>query len=984
MTMSNRYKSHINMKRVILLILFAVIYTEVYAAFVSHQIDKLRCEYQTDPSGVDILNPRLNWIMIADLRGDMQTAYQLIVSSTLELLEKNEGDMWDTGKVNSNQSIHITYQGKPLQSGSVYFWKVRVWNISGQVSGWSKPARWSMGLLSHNDWKNAQWIAYKNEKQWKDEWKNHKEKELKDISKTFTIASWPWLTGKDSSIFTLYEMANPNYDPSPLLRKEFSANKQIHSARLYICGLGYYEAFINGKRVGDHVLDPAWTNYEQRSMYATYDVSDLLRRGQNAIGVMLGRGQYNPLCNDIWGLYKSAWVDQPKLIALLNIEYNDGTKKSIITDKTWKTDGGPVIYDDTRHGELYDARLEQDGWSQAAFNDTKWKVASEVSFNTRLESQMIPPVRCFSPLHPIRTISKEKGITIYDIGENIAGWANIKVRGSSGKKVLVEYCETPSDAEVVSNLTPSRFKFNIGDTHYASFYDKCVNVRQQNGYILKGKGQETIECHFSYKGFRYIRITAEEGVSVEQVSGIPVHTDIEIAGNFTCSDPLVNRIQQNAVNSLLSNYHSIATDCPHREKQGWTADNYMSAQAAMYNFNMATFYSKWLMDLAGTQNKTGGLCSVAPATGYDMGVSTAWPAAIVLIPWDLYIFYADKQAMEMNYDVMHSFAKSSLQRQVPGKPEIINEALGDWLAPIMEMSDTIRNNTMAPPEGHTLYGTASHFLVVKRLSQTSRVLGKENEATLLKEWAGRIAQSFNNEFYDVQSGVYHGDKPAGYRQAANVVPLQYGLVPKESEKIVTGHLIDDIHSKGDKLATGFLGTMALMEYLPLVDPRLAYILATQKKYPGWGYMIEQGARSMWESWDGYDSRNHTPFCLISAYFYKHLAGIQFDPANPGFKQFIINPSLENDLKYADAYYDSLFGRIKSSWKKENGTFILNCSVPVNTTALIHLPAVSKNEITESGTALKNVESLEYIGTSNGKFVYKAGSGNYSFQCKIEK
>ncbi len=944
------------------------------------EVDHLRCEYLVNPIGVDAISPRLSWQISSSKRGDMQRAFQIMVSSTSENLANNSGDMWNTGRLDLGQSVQLEYKGKPLHSNSKYYWKVRVWDVDNRATEWSKPASWSMGLLSRQDWQKAQWIAFKDGEQWKKEWKQHKDNELVNLKPvSWPNTSWPWKTGKDSTIFTLYEMAKPKYDPSPLFRKEFQLNKKISSANLFICGLGYYEAFLNGKKVGDHVLDPAWTNFDQRSMYVTYDVTNQLNVGTNAIGVMLGRGQYNPLCNDIWGLSVSSWIDQPKVIVMLSLEYADGTKSNVISDNSWKTTGGPVVYDDTRHGELYDARLEQKGWSSASFKNDGWRGASVVQWDARLESQMMPPVRCLSPLAPVKTYQKGQGISVYDIGKNISGWARLKVRGSAGAKVLVEYCETPSDRELIPNLTPSRFNYNIRDKQYAAFYDKGLNVRQQNGYILKGCGVESFECHFSYKGFQFIRVTVDDGVTVDQVSGVPVHTDVELAGDFTCSNAEINQTQKNAVNSLLNNYHSIATDCPHREKQGWTADNYMAAKAAMYNFNMAGFYTKWMSDLAGTQSSVGGLATVAPATNYDMNGSTVWPAAIVFIPWEVLGFYADTLPIRKNYEVMLRFAKSSMRRQVAGKPEIITDVLGDWIAPLMNINDTIRNNTMAPPEGFTLYGTASHYLIVKRLSEFNHLFGREKEALEMVEWANRIATSFNHEFYDANSLTYHGDKPTKYRQSANIVPLEYGLVPKENQEAVLANLVQDIHGWGDRLSTGFLGTSALMEYLPEVNPELAFKITTQKNYPGWGYMIEQGANSMWESWDGYDSRNHTPFCLISAYFYQYLAGIQIDRNAPGFKHFIINPSIVGDLSFVNGYHDCLYGRIKSSWKRENRKLTMEVSIPVNASATIYVTAKPGSQILESGLPANQADGLQYLGEENGKTIFEVGSGNYTFQ-----
>lgn len=959
-------------KYLFILILLSLHLTVLKAGFFG--VENLRCEYVVNPLGVDIPKPHLSWIMKSDTRGSYQTAYQIIVASSIDLLNKNKGDVWDSGKVLSSESNHIVYQGENLVAAKKYFWKVRTWNKDGKSSKWSDSAFWTMGLLSAEDWKGSKWIAFKNNDVWKEEWKKHKEKELNNNDPK----GWPWLTGMDSTIFALYETANPKYDPSPLFRKNLPIKKNVKSAFLYICGLGYYEAFINGKRVGDHVLDPAWTNYEQRAMYSTYDVTDMLQQGTNTIGVMLGRGQYNPLCNDVWNLYKSAWVDQPKLIALINIEFSDGSKSNIITDDTWKTSGGPVVYDDTRYGELYDARLEQQGWDTPVFNDQEWRDAVEVVNNTTLVSQMMPPIRCFEEVKPVKTIVRSDNETVYDLGEYISGWADVELSGPEGANVLIDYCETPSDNELLPNLTPSRFDYDIKDKYYASFYDNGVKVRQQNGYILKGKDRETARCRFSYKSFRFIRIICSPEVTLHNVSGIPVHTDVETVGRFECSNPVINKIQQNAINSLKCNYQSISTDCPHREKQGWTADIYMSAQAAMYNFNMAAFYTKWLTDLNGTKDERGGLCTVAPSTKYDMAISTAWPAAIVYLPMDLYWFYADKRPMKDNYDAMKNFVQNSLLREVQGKPNIINDVLGDWCAPLMEIIDNRRNNTMPPPEGHLLYGTSSHFLTVKRLSEIGKLLGNTNDADYHKNWADKISTAYNNEFFDAPSSVYHGNIPTEYRQSPNVVSLAYGLVSKEKEKSVSKNLIADIHSKGNRLSTGFLGTMALMEYLPLVDSELAYTVVSQKEYPGWGYMIEQGAGSMWEDWDGYASRNHTPLCLVSAYFYKYLAGIQFDTDNPGFKHIVINPSVVGDLEYVNAHHDSQYGRIESGWKREKGKFTLNISIPANTTATVFIPANETDVITESGKMNGKMDHVTFEGWSDGRAVYKTGSGNYSF------
>ncbi|MDP4292536.1 MAG: family 78 glycoside hydrolase catalytic domain, partial [Bacteroidota bacterium] len=567
--------------------MFAVIFLLLGCNFLdAAEVYNLRCEYLVNPLGVDVANPRLSWMISSQKRGEVQTAYEILVASSSELLAPGKADVWKSGKITSDQSIQLEYQGASLHSNTKYYWKVRVWDKDGQVGAWSAPAFWSMGLLTANDWGAARWIAFKDGEQWKKEWKQHKDTELSHREDT-----WPLQTGQDHKIWESYEEAKPHYDPSPLFRKTFSVSKQVKSAYLYICGLGYYEAFLNGERIGNHVLDPAWTNFDKRSFYVVYNVTSQLHSGKNAMGVMLGRGQYNPLSNDIWGLSVSSWVDQPKVMAVIKVKYTDGSTQDIVTDQTWKTTGGPIVFDDTRKGEMYDARREQKGWTLSSFNDNHWQSVALVNWNAPLQSQMIPPIRCFASIAPKKVYPKGEGRTVYDIGKNIAGWARVKVSGPAGAKVLVEYSEMPSDRELVPNVRNNRMKVKVENKDYNSFYDPGVDIRQQNGYILKGEGVETFECHYSYKGFQFIRITADKGVKVVQVEGVPVHTDVESTGSFTCSNSVVNRIQENSRISLLNNFHSIATDCPHREKQGWTADNYISCEAAMYNFNMASFYT---------------------------------------------------------------------------------------------------------------------------------------------------------------------------------------------------------------------------------------------------------------------------------------------------------------------------------------------------------------------------------------------------------
>lgn len=939
----------------------------------ARKVTGLRCEYSVDPECIDATAPRLSWTMESSRRGESQSAWQVLVATSRKNLKEGKADVWDSGKVTDDRSSCIEYAGKALASGNDYFWKVRIWNADGRATRWSKPAKWSMGLLDKAGWCGAEWIAFKDRETWKAAWDAQKAAEAQAATEMIPGESWPWANWKDSSIFTISEKTN--YDPSPLFRKEFRTKGKVARADLYICGLGYYIPYLNGKRVGDKELNPAWSNFDQRSFYDRYDVTSLIGK-ENAIGVMLGRGQYNPLCNDIWGLCRSSWVDEPKLIALLRIEYRDGTVEAVTTDSSWKVTGGPVVYDDTRHGELYDARLEKEGWDSPGYDDSTWDNASGISMDARLVAQTMPPVRRHEALKPVRTFDSYQGSKVYDIGKQIPGWAKVKVKGPRDAKVLVEYCERPSNKEICPDLAPSCYEYSKPDPLYASFYDKCTNVRQQNGYIMKGDpAGETFECHFSYKGFRYIRVWSDSEVEILGVEGIPVHTDFETTGSFECSDPVVNTLQQNAINSMYSNFVSIPTDCPHREKQGWTCDTYIVSRAAMYNFNMTLFFEKWVRDLALSETPQGGYTTVAPATGYDGNSSTTWPAALIYVPYDALNFYGDTRILSDNLRNMKTFAASSMAREIPGKPDIINDVLGDWVSPHPTIDDTKpRHNDMAPPEGLPFYGTTSHYRVHKLISRIGAALGdKETEVSYARR-AEEIAGHFNDEFFDPETHTYHGTIPTGYRQSTNATALWYGLVPDNEYETVENGLVEQIRANGDHLGTGFLGIQSLMGILPDKDPELTFRMITQPTYPSWGYMVARGATGMWETWDGYDSQNHLPFSMVSEYFYRHLAGIRFDETAPGFRNILIQPAFISSLDHVRCHYDSINGRIESNWTKKDGKVTLEVTIPGNTTADVVLPE-GATDVKESGTVPAEGKD-GILSVEDGRI--RIGSGHYTF------
>ena len=723
---------------------------------------------------------------------------------------------------------------------------------------------------------------------------------------------------------------------------------------IFVTGLGYYEAFINGERVGDQVLDPGWTYYNKHTSYEAFDVLPMLKSGKNAIGMMIGRGQYNPLSNDIWRLCKSEWVGQPKAIALLRIEYSDGSVSTVGTDGSWRTTGGPIIYDDTRLGEIYDARLEHEGWATADYDDSAWKPVAEVDWKTSLKFQCQPPVRCFEGLKPVKSLRRSPTETVYDMGRNLAGWARVKVKGKAGQRVLVEYCEIVNDTLLVPWLPEYRRNCARPADEYASFYDSQIRVRQQNGYILKGDSEgECFECHFSYKGFQYVRVTADADVEVLGVESIPVHSDLRSTGSFECSDPSINLLQRNSINSMLSNYMSIPTDCPHREKQGWTADAFIASEAAMYNFDMANFYSNWLRCLVDSESPDGSLPTVAPSTNYDINSSTTWPSALVRVAGDLYRHYSEARPSKDYLDCMKRFIFNSSRRTAKGNPYIINDVLGDWVSPYY---DTLAFS-MVPPEGTAYYGTATHAYCLSAIAEIARLAGDDAAADSLLLCAEDFRKGFNREYYNEESAAYRGTVPTpDYRQAASAVALEYGLVAEGQEERVREGLVADLKAHDYRIGTGFLGTPAIMNYLPLHDPETAFKVATQTEYPGFTYMLRDGSTTIWENWSGQDSRNHLPFVLISAYYYKFLAGIRAE--EPGFASFTVAPTAVEHLDWVKAHHDSVYGRIASEWRRNGNHFTLTVTVPANTRCTVVLPS------------------------RNGDEVHHVGSGRYTFNSEL--
>ncbi len=889
----------------------------------------LQCEYRVNPIGIDAVQPRLFWEIPNTPRGTMQSAYQVMVASSDSLLNSDNPDLWNSGKVTSNENIQVDYNGKKLESGERCYWKIRFWDQQGNVSNYSKSAWWETGLLSAGNWK-GNWI-YNG-------------------------------TAAPDSDADMYKDI-----PAPLFRKEFSTSKKIASARLYISGLGYYEAYINGDRVGDHVLDPGWTDYAKRVEYATYDVTGMLHAGNNAIGVMLGNGWYNPLPLYLFNrlnLRKILKIGQPEFIAQLNIVYTDGTTDQVVSDISWKTGDSPILMNNVYLGEKYDARLEQDGWDETGFNDSKWKTAVRAEApGGLLVAELQPPIRITNFIAPVKMTEPKKGVYIFDMGQNFAGVARLKVNGPAGTKVQMRYGELLYPDGTLNDK--STIACHIMEGSYVKHRPGApLNANQTDTYILKGKGLEIYKSSFTFHGFRYVEVTGFPGKpNMKSVMGLRMNSDLDLAGTFECSDTLLNKIQHNAQWTFLSNVFSIESDCPGREKFGYGGDIVTASEAFMLNFDMATFYTEAIENFADDQHPDGGMPECAPDNGiYDDGLTPntgpiGWMLAFPWLQKKLYTYYGDKRILEKEYNATQNLVEF-IHQHAPGN--LVEKGISD------------HESLMTKP--FLVSGTAFYYDHARSLAGFAAILGKTDDYGKYTKLADDIKQSFidtlvNKTTAEVDSGT----------QASQSIALYYNLIPENLKKQALKVLADNINEHQNHLTTGIFGTKMMFEVLRKNNlNNLALAINDQHSFPGYGYMIDSGATTIWESWKGSGSRNHPMFGSVSEWLYKGIGGISPADDAIGFNHIIIKPDFSDSLHSVDATYHSIRGLIESSWKFVPGKVIFVVIIPGNTTADVYFPTTNTERIREGNIAITKLPQAEFIRNDNGNSVFRVAPGRYTF------
>lgn len=874
-------------------------------------------ENQKNPLGVDV-TPRFSWQLLSEKRNVMQTAYEIRVSDTQAALSK--GNVWSSGKINSDQSQYVEYKGAPLQSGKKYFWQVRVWDNSGKPSAWSEPSFWQMGLLNAADWK-AKWI----QQGFAEDTVNR---------------------------------------PSPYFRKTFSTSKKIASATAFITSLGLYEAFINGKRVGDAYLTPGWTSYNKRLQYQMVDVTNLVATGNNAIGVVLGSGWYRG--NIGFSGQKNFYGKELALLVQLEIQYTDGTKETIVTDESWKSNTGSIVSSEIYHGETIDARKEKTGWNTSSFNDAGWhSVKIKTSGTPPLIATYNEPIRKKETFKPIKSFVTPKGEKVLDFGQNLVGWVQVKLSGNAGDKITLYHAEV-LDKE-------------------GNFYTENLRpAKQKNEYILKGNGEEFFEPHFTFQGFRYIRIEDYKGeIKPENFTAVALYSDMQRTGTFTSSHPLINQLQHNIQWGQRGNFLDVPTDCPQRdERLGWTGDAQAFARTATFNFDVHNFFTKWLKDVEADQID-GSVPFVVPnVLGNGAAGSAGWADAATIIPWNMYLAYGDKRILENQFNSMKAWV-GYMERNSTGYLWNKGFHFGDWLYYQLSNDPDGRSAVTDKYLIAQCFFAHSTELVIK----TAKVLGKQDDVEKYTALLKNVKDAFIKEY------VTANGRPVSSTQTAYVLALNFDMLPENLRTYAAEKLVENIKNYGNHLTTGFLGTPYLCHVLSRFGyDDVAYTLLLQETYPSWLYPVKMGATTIWERWDGIkpdgtfqtagmNSFNHYAYGAIGDWMYRVATGIDTDEAAPGYKAIVIKPHLDNRLTLASSEYKTGYGVVKSAWKTTDQNIVFDVEVPANTKATVYVPSASANSITESGKPLASVKDISVKGEEPGYVKVEVGSGKYSFVVK---
>ncbi|MBN2863335.1 MAG: glycoside hydrolase family 78 protein [Bacteroidales bacterium] len=913
---------------IILFLITGCIYSQGLA------VNGLTCEHKKDPVGIDVSKPGLSWKITGTGNNIMQTAWSVRVSTDQRF--RSSKIIWQSGKVLSDESVLQLYKGPMLKSGQKYFWQVRVWDNKGRVSKWSETASWETGLLSPSDWK-AKWI------------------EIEDDTN--------------------------RYSPSPHFRKEFAISKGIARATVYVTAHGLYELSINGEKVGDQVMTPGWTSYGKRLQYQVYDVTDMIVKGNNAIGAFLGDGWYRGTLawSNNWAIYGK----RLGLLLQLKITHTDGSESLVITDESWKGNNDPAIrMNDLYNGYTYDATKKLTGFNLPGYDDSGWKKVITGVHRFNLVASEGDPVRRIEEIKPVKVFRSPKGSLIVDMGQNMVGWIRLKARGPKGTVITLRH------AEILDK--------------YGEFYTENLRAaKAQVTITLAGSGDEIFEPGFTFMGFRYVEVEGFPGtLTTDNITGIVVHSDMPKTGTYESSNSLINQLQHNIVWGQKGNFLDVPTDCPQRdERLGWTGDAQAFCRTAAFNYNVAPFFTKWLKDVTLDQKKGGEVPDVIPDVLNGQQSVTAVPSAgwgdvAVIVPWTMYTVYGDRQLLENQYPGMKAWVEYIRKKAGDSFIWKGGSKYGDWLfyhPPV---------NNHSEPDGHTdhdFIATAFYAYSTALLAKSARELGKTDDEKYYSEIFQKIKKVFIEEY------VTPAGRVGTNSQTSYVLALMFNLLPEDLKPKAASFLVEDIKSRNNHLSTGFLGTPFLCHVLSSNGyTDVAYDLLLQESYPSWLYPVKMGATTIWERWDGQkpdstfqdpgmNSFNHYAYGAIGDWMYRVSAGIEAKA--PGYKEILIQPHVSTRLEYSKASFESPYGTIASGWERKNGRVTVNVTIPANTRATIVLIVKDPAGIIENGSPLFEVSPLsgisdEYIIVEENfkteeekgfRINIERGSGEYIFE-----
>ncbi len=865
----------------------------------------LQTDYLENPIGLDNNKPRLAWKIDDSRQGAKQLAYRLVVGVDSEIVGSvkgaetatGNGIIWDSGKVSSDVQL-VPYGGKDLVPYTKYYWKVIIWDENGNDSG-SEVQSFETGMMGTGNWQ-GNWIS----------------------------------DGRDI-----------NYKQAPLFRKKFKVDKEIESARVYIAVAGLYELHVNGERIGDHRLDPMYTNFDKRNLYVTYDITDQLQKGDNAVGVILGNGWYNHQSIAVWDFERAPWRNRPTFCLDLKIKYSDGSEQTVYTDLSWRKTDGPVVFNSIYTGEHYDARREIEGWSKPDFDDSKWNgVGLRQAPSKNVTAQQVRPIRNVLPVPAVKVTKFNDSTYLYDFGRNMAGVTKINVQGEEGTVLKIKHGERLGENGLVdlSNI----------DVYFRG--DKELDPFQTDILTLSGREDEFM-ARFNYKGFRYAEVTSNNPIDLDisSMTAYFMHSDVPARGSIKTSSELINKLWWATNNAYLSNLMGYPTDCPQREKNGWTGDGHFAIETALYNFDGITVYEKWLADHRDEQQPNGVLPDIIPTGGWGYGTANGldWTSTIAIIPWEIYRFYGDTKLLADTYENIKRYVDYVDRTSPEG---LTSWGRGDWV-PVKSRSNL------------ELTSSVYFYVDARILANAAMIFGKEDDYNYYSALADKIKNAINKKYLNYETGIY-----ASGTQTELSVPLHWKVVPEDMVAKVAANLAEEVRKTNFHLDVGVLGAKALLNALSdngYAD--VAYKVAAQDTFPSWGWWIVNGATTLLENWDVKASRdisdNHMMFGEIGAWFFKGLGGIYPDAAAPGFKHIVLRPYFEKSLKEFRADFNSPYGTIVSDWKWINkNTLSYNVVIPANSYATFFIP---------------DNATIDKFETKGNNIVLEAGT--YTFKIKTK-